>query len=179
MNEMRVLTKEIETSGYGEIAKNILKFCIAVTPQFYKNKTKEELQAEKTSIELLTANIEPKVLACMCETATRKYAEMRSRNKKSYFDINFILTFYVAAFNKVNCKNQNVQGHVCIGEDYDEENNVVSEYWKNGEQSVTVRYIYPKDEIERLKEMGVSRFHTPKYFESLSTDLSDVDAIEV
>ena len=123
MNELAIATKDLQTSA--DISKTVLGVCTAITPQFYKNKSDAELRAETASIKLLTQGMEAEVVAEMCNLAAENYARERSHNARTYFDINYIVTFYSKAFNRVHDK---VPAGYCVllDEMYDESTGIVT-----------------------------------------------------
>ena len=105
MNELVKITSQLSVCDKKEVSKQVMSICRAITPQFYKNLTTEDIKAEKMSIELLTAEIDGETLSEMCRRAVLNYAKERSLNNKVYFDINYILQFYKQSFNFVHCDN--------------------------------------------------------------------------
>jgi hypothetical protein len=101
-NELANVTKAIALAKPTAVAVTIYDFCTKVTPHFYKQKSAEDVKAEIGGIKLLTEGIQPQVLAEMCQMAVSQYGVLRSNNPKAYFDINYIMMFYVRAFNHVN-----------------------------------------------------------------------------
>lgn len=83
-----------------QVAKSIYVVCRTITPQFYKKQTTDEMRVEITSIYLLTRNIRQDVLAKMCELSVDNYARARSKDGKTFFDINYMLTFYDEAWER-------------------------------------------------------------------------------
>lgn len=172
MNALVKTANAISTCRAEEVAPQIMAFCRAVTPQFYKNMADVDLIAEKSSIELLTSNIEQECLAEMCKLAVLNYPRARSENAKEYFDINYILTFYKYAFNKVFCssvempKNSNL-----IDSRFDPDTNILTETY----EAPDGRKIIIREIIDASKFKNTSRFYSSKYFETLITDLSDVE----
>lgn len=142
MNELTTLTNDIQTATSATAAKPLLKLCTAITPQFYRNKSDMEIKAELLSIQLLTVNIEPPVLAKMCELAVLNYPAARSLNDKIYFDINYILTFFTQSFNQCCGEEVNLDGYRYCGYSVDRSMWVLNEEWRNGSgDTVIVRQV--------------------------------------
>lgn len=147
-------------------AAQIMAVCRAVTPQFYKGQSVDDLKAEKAAIELLTAHIDDNVLAKMCELSVQSYATARSDNGKVYFDINYFLSFYRTAFNYVWCDSVNVPSDAELkSSHYDPISRMSVERYviANGDERV-VKYI--SDERETV-------CHSPKYFSRLVYTIGD------
>ena len=137
MNELVNITNEIQQCDKKDISKQVMSVCRAITPQFYKSMTIEDVKAERLSIELLTADIDNNTLAEMCKRAVLNYPKARSLNEKTYFDINYILTFYKTAFNFIHCENVVVSNKAeKIWEFYDDVKGILYQKWKepNGEE---------------------------------------------
>lgn len=101
MNDLTTTYNAISTAhDKQQVAKSIYAVCRTITPQFYSKQTTDEMRAEVTSIYLLVRNIRQDVLAKMCELAVDNYAKARAKDKKQYFDINYILTFYNKAWEE-------------------------------------------------------------------------------
>lgn len=131
MNEVAVMCNELQQSSNAkrDLAKTIYAFCRSVTPQFYKHSA-EEMNAAVTSIQMLIQGIREDILAKMCQIAVREYPKTRADSEKSYFDINYILSFYNRAWEEVRpkefsciCKYDKNDGRIKVGyckdEDYD------------------------------------------------------------
>ena len=108
MNELVNITSQLQKCDKKEVSKQVMSICRAITPQFYKNLSTEDVRAEKLSIELLTADIDNETLSEMCRRAVLNYSKERSFDKKTYFDINYILQFYRDAFNYIHCEKVDV-----------------------------------------------------------------------
>jgi len=160
------LTQNIATAQPGAVARPILKMCTAITPQFYKNKAVEELKAEALSIELLTQNIEPPVLAEMCKLAIVNYPLARSKNEKTYFDINYILTFFSQAFNKYFCENVNLDGYEYCGYDIDRDRWILNEYWKKDGKRIVVREVLKDEDRELAESESFTRIYSKAYWKN-------------
>ena len=152
---------------------NIMAYCRAITPQFYKDLSHADLIAEKIAIELLTGHIDPPVLQKMCEFAVQGYGIARSENPKVFFDINYILTHYRDAFNHVWCYSMEIPDDYnwCGDTWYEERTRTIIEYWRkweNGEMvgEIIVKHIQEKKYDERYaKQKGMMEHHyTPKYW---------------
>ena len=131
MNELVNITNEIQQCDKKDISKQVMSVCRAITPQFYKSMTIEDVKAERLSIELLTADIDNNTLAEMCKRAVLNYPKARSLNEKTYFDINYILTFYKTAFNFIHCENVVVSNKAeKIWEFYDDVKGILYQKWK-------------------------------------------------
>ena len=137
MNELVNITNEIQQCDKKDISKQVMSVCRAITPQFYKSVTIEDVKAERLSIELLTADIDNNTLAEMCKRAVLNYPKARSLNENTYFDLNYILTFYKTAFNFIHCENVVVSNKAeKIWEFYDDVKGILYQKWKepNGEE---------------------------------------------
>ena len=137
MNELVNITNEIQQCDKKDISKQVMSVCRAITPQFYKSMTIEDVKAERLSIELLTADIDNNTLAEMCKRAVLNYPKARKKKEKTYFDINYILTFYKTAFNFIHCENVVVSNKAeKIWEFYDDVKGILYQKWKepNGEE---------------------------------------------
>ena len=137
MNELVNIMNEIQQCEKKDISKQVMSVCRAITPQFYKSMTVEDVKAERLSIELLTADIDNNTLAEMCKRAVLNYPKARSLNEKTYFDINYILTFYKTAFNFIHCENVIISNKAeKIWEFYDDVKGILYQKWKepNGEE---------------------------------------------
>jgi len=152
-------------------AENIMAFCRVITPQFYKGLSRQDLVAEKMSIELLTGHMDVPVLRKMCELAVQNYGIARSENTKMYFDINYILTFYRMAFNYVWCDSVEIpDGYDCYGNGiFDESTRVITERWytENDERpDIIVKFIVERKYDDRYaKQKGfMERHFTAKYY---------------
>lgn len=172
MNALIKTTNAICECRAEDVAPQIMAICRAVTPQFYKGMSDIDIQAEKASIELLTYNIDQQCLAEMCKLAITNYAHARSNSEKVYFDINYILTFYKQAFNKVFCdlvelpKNSRL-----IKSCFDFDRNIISETW----QSPTGEIISIREITERAKEKEKQRTKSSKYYKSLYSNLEEIE----
>lgn len=169
MNELTKTTNAIINCAANEVAPQIMTVCRAVTPQFYKGMSDLDVKAERMSIELLTSNIDQPCLAEMCKLAVMNYARCRSENPKAYFDINYILTFYKQAFNKLYCEQIEIPKEASyISGSYDEDTHILTEIYEmpNGER-ITVREI--KERQENSSHTYSSRFH-----QRLFSDLDDI-----
>ena len=169
MNELTKTTNAIINCAANEVAPQIMTVCRAVTPQFYKGMSDLDVKAERMSIELLTSNIDQPCLAEMCKLAVMNYARCRSENPKAYFDINYILTFYKQAFNKLYCEQIEIPKEASyISGSYDEDTHILTEIYEmpNGER-ITVREI--KERQENSSRTYSSRFH-----QRLFNDLDDI-----
>ena len=58
MNELVTITSQIEKCEKKDISKQVMSVCRAITPQFYKSMSVDDVKAERLSIELLTADID-------------------------------------------------------------------------------------------------------------------------
>lgn len=169
MNELVKMTNEIQLCDKGNVSKSIMGVCRAVTPQFYKNMTVEDIKAERLSIELLTADIDNETLAEMCKRAVLNYPKVRSENNKTYFDINYILTFYKKAFNDVHCNNIHLSKKATkIWEKFDNIKNILYQKWVDNGQEINIAVILEENETK-------GHFYSPKDYEMLFQDLDDVE----
>lgn len=169
-NALATLTSSIATAPQNRVAAPILKMCTAITPQFYKNKSVAELQAEALSIELLTQNIAPPVLSDMCKLAICNYPIARSRNDRVFFDINYILTFFVQAFNKHFCEDVNLDGYTYCGYDIDREMWILNEYWERDGKRITVRQVLEESDKQRMAERSWERQYSKAYWRKMEAD---------
>lgn len=139
MNEIVKITSELQVCDRKDISKQIMSVCRAITPQFYKNMSIEDMKAERMSIELLTADIDGETLAEMCKRAVMKYPQARSENSKAFFDINYLLQFYKQAYNFVHCENIFVSKEATkIYQNYDTVKGILYQRWKepSGEEKL-------------------------------------------
>ncbi len=164
MNELSKVIGGLEACKVEDISKQVMSVCRAITPQFYKNLTLEDMKAEKLGIELLVADIDQKTLAEMCKRAVLNYPLTRSQNNKIYFDINYILEFYEASFNFVHSESVELSNEAVELEKYiDFTKNIVYQTWlDNGvtkktanifkpSEGVTYDTIYSLKDFERLQ----------------------------
>lgn len=174
MNQLVETTSAICKCEVKDVAPQIMTICRAVTPQFYKGMADVDVKAERLSIELLTSNIEQECLAEMCRLAILNYPRSRSENPKAYFDINYILTFYKDAFNKVFCKQVELpKKSSLIKCDFDFDTYIVTETWKSPEgKTIVIKEIKNKAE-DASKQIT----HSSKYYASLYSDFSDGDVV--
>lgn len=160
-------TNETIKSHRSAVAQ-IMAMCRVVTPQFYKGLSQADVQAEKASIELLTQHIDSAVISRMCELAIKNYGTARSDNNKIYFDINYVLSFYRAAFNEIWCSNIYLPFDAQrLSDEYDPVSRMITEYWqdKNG-KNYAIKYIADSDYNEKLQHSDcIVRHYTPKYYE--------------
>jgi len=170
-NAIIALTQNIATAPPGAVARPILKMCTAITPQFYKNKTVEELKAEAYSIELLTQSIEPPVLAEMCRLAICNYPIARSKNEKVFFDINYILTFFAQAFNKYFCEDVNLDGYTYCGYDIDRSMWILNEYWEKDGERIVVREILKDEDRKEAEKESFMRIYSKAYDRKFYEDI--------
>lgn len=170
MNELIEITNSVANCTQNEVAKTMMTVFRAVTPQFYRNMTDNDLKAEMLSIKLLTQGIDQPTLAKMCELSVENYARARSVNSKIYFDINYLLTFYLQAFNKVHCELVKVpKGANLVHSEYDEETRKVLETYEDAlGNCYEVEYIFEEDTHKK------GRRYSPKFFETI-TNLDDVE----
>lgn len=138
-NALIALTNDIAAAEPARVAAPLLKIFSAITPQFYKNKTTDELRAEALSIELLTQSIPPPVLGDMCKLAVCNYPIARSNNDKVFFDINYLLTFFATAFNNRYCENVNLDGYAYCGYTINRDMWILNEHWRRDDgEEVTI-----------------------------------------
>ena len=93
-NSLQQVTENVKNN-----AKQIYVVCRTIAPRFYKH-TAEEMSAHLASIQLLIQNIPENILTVMCQLAVEYYPLARSKDPKCFFDINYILEFYDAAWKK-------------------------------------------------------------------------------
>lgn len=169
MNALVTTTNAICECRAEEVAPQIMTVCRAVTPQFYKGMSDLDIKAEKASIELLTSNIQQDCLAEMCRLAITNYARARSENEKTYFDINYILTFYKRAFNKLYCESVELPKRSTLQRShFDYDNNVLEEHWiaPDGRKII----------IREIKEPSANgRTYSSKYFQAQFFDFDDIE----
>lgn len=94
---MEIIKKENNVTIKSKAPIELYMFFKLVTPQFYANKTKEQIKQEIASIELLTRYLPFKTLQKACEVAVKYYPIERAENPNLYFDINYILSCYKIA----------------------------------------------------------------------------------
>lgn len=166
MGELAILVNSVVTAERKELSKSILKVCTSITPQFYKNKTVEELQAEKLSIELLTDGIDQEVLGLMCRMAIKQYPLERARNNRTFFDINYILTFYEQAFNYHWCESVRLDRDCkyCDGE-YNEYTKILVERWERNGEEIIIKYLVPQSSLD-ARCGSQARFYSPKFLQT-------------
>lgn len=169
-NALTTLTSSIASAEQNHVAAPILKMCTAITPQFYKNKSIAELQAEALSIELLTQDIAPPVLSDMCKLAICNYPIARSRNERVFFDINYILTFFVRAFNKHFCEDVNLDGCEYRGYSIDRDMWILNEYWERDGTRITVRQVLDESDKEQIAERSWERTYSKAYWRKFKKD---------
>lgn len=158
-NSLITLTNTIALCDTKEIAKQVMTVCRAITPQFYKNLTVEEMKAERLSIELLTSGIDQQTLAEMCKRAVNNYARIRSENNRVYFDINYLITFYKESFNFVNCENVKLSKSAeLVKSFYDDETHIITEIYNDNNNMVTVKEIKDKKENKINERVYSSKF---------------------
>jgi len=150
-------------------AANIMAFCRVITPQFYKGLSYSAMAAEKLAIELLTGHIEQPVLRRMCELAAQSYGIARSESSKTFFDINYILTFYRTAFNEIWCYSVEIpDGYSCSGDAvFDETTRIITERWQSDNApDIIIKFIVERKYDDRFeKRRGlIERHHTPKFW---------------
>lgn len=164
MNALVTTTNAICQCKAEEVAPQIMTVCRAVTPQFYKGMSDIDIKAEKASIELLTSNIDQQCLAEMCRLAILNYARARSDNDKTYFDINYILTFYKKAFNKLYCENVEIpKRSQLLKSNYDYDTNILEEHWRTPDgQVVLIREIRDENKSGRTYS---SKYWQAQYFD--------------
>lgn len=80
-------------------AKTIYAICRNITPQFYNKQTPEEMETVVNTIELVTQGIREDILTTMCALAVKAYPLEKSKDAKTFFDVNYILGFYKEAWD--------------------------------------------------------------------------------
>lgn len=153
-----------------EITPQVMAMCRAITPQFYKGMSDVDIRAEKLGIDLLTANIDQHCLGEMCRLAVLNYPRFRSENPKTYFDVNYILTFYKQAFNKLFCENVEIpKGSEKIQSSYDDEQNILTEIWQAPDGAkITIKEI--KDYPNKSEHI-----YSSKFMERMFNNWDDID----
>lgn len=170
-NSLITLTNSIALCDSKEIAKQVMTVCRAITPQFYKNLSVDEMKAERLSIELLTSGIDQQTLAEMCKRAINNYARIRSENNRVYFDINYLIMFYKESFNFVNCENVKLTKQAeLIKSFYDDENHIITEIYNDNNNMVTIREIKDKKDGQTN-----NRVYSSKFFQLLENTISDIN----
>lgn len=173
MNSLIKVTTSIATCQPSQVAKEVMTVCRAVTPQFYKSMTDNEIKAEALSIQLLTQGIDQKTLSEMCRLAVQGYAKTRSRNDKIYFDMNYILTYYIEAFNNVHCYSVEIPKDAeLLSNSFDEETGIIKEEWKTSNGIVDIQFIEPTP--SKRSDKFQQRHYSPKFFDNLVVDIKDV-----
>jgi len=173
MNDLIETTNAIINCEPNNVAPQIMAVCRSVTPQFYKGMSDVDVKAEKMSIELLTSNIEQRCLAEMCRLAVLNYARSRSENSKTYFDINYILTFYKQAFNKLFCEMVDIpKKSEYVSGSYDYETHILTETYKSptGEKII----------LREIKEVStneehLSHIYSSRFYNRMFDNFDDVD----
>lgn len=170
-NSLTTLTNNIALCDTKEIAKQVMIVCRAITPQFYKNLTVEEMKAERLSIELLTSGMDQKVIAEMCKRAINNYARIRSDNNKVYFDINYLITFYKESFNYINCTCVNLPKTAqMIKSNYDDSSCILTEIYDNKGETIVIKQIIDKKDSETKGNL-----YSSKFFSTLYDDISEIN----
>lgn len=173
MNSLIKVTTSVATCQPSQVTKEVMTVCRAVTPQFYRAMTDNELKAEALSIQLLTQGIDQPTLAEMCRLAVQGYAKTRSRNAKIYFDMNYILTYYIEAFNNVHCYSVDLPKDAeLISNSFDAETGKIKEAWKTSHGVVDIQFIEPK---QAESKAFIQRHYTPKFYESVITNIDDIE----
>jgi len=165
-------------------AANIMAFCRVITPQFYKGLSHSAMAAEKLAIELLTAHMDPPVLRKMCEMAAQNYGTARSENGKTFFDINYIMTFYRAAFNLIWCDSVEIPNDYYWSSDttYDETTRIITERWytENGGPDIIVKFITERKYDDRYdRGRSYERHYTPKYWKEQEKRRKEIDIDDI
>ena len=171
MNALVSLTNNVMHAERAAVTPQLMAICRAVTPQFYKTMSDVEVKAEKASIELLTANIDNLTLARMCELAVLNYPKARSENNKTYFDINFILTFFNQAFNYVWCESVEVpRGSERTKSSFRHDMNILEEtYEDKAGGTYHVKCIYEP------KGTPHEHYYSPKFWQLFSQNIDEVE----
>lgn len=78
-------------------AKQLYAFTRNLNPQFYVNKTKEEIEVELKTIQFLIKDIPQAILNKMCELAVKRYPKEKIKNEKITFNLDYVLSFYEEA----------------------------------------------------------------------------------
>lgn len=169
MNALVTTVNSICKCKAEEVAPQIMTVCRAITPQFYKSLSDLDIKAEKASIELLTSNIDQQCLAEMCRLAITNYSCARSDNDKTYFDINYILSFYKKAFNKLYCEMVELPKDSKLQDSqYDYDNSILEEHWITPDgRKVIIR------EIKEANKSG--RTYSSKFFQMDYVNLDDIE----
>lgn len=131
MNELATVCANLQQANNEarSKAKTIYALCRSITPQFYKHTT-EEMMAFVNSIQLMTQGIREDILSIMCKLAVERYPMDKSKDKKIFFDINYILGFYNQAWDEAKpeeysciCEYGKIDGKFKVGycryEDFD------------------------------------------------------------
>ena len=98
----------------------------------------------------------------MCRLAVINYARSRSEDAKVYFDINYILTFYKQAFNKLFCESVKLPKNSTLESSfYDDDTKILTETYRAPDgQLITIK------EIKEKARKG-ERTYSSKYFANL------------
>lgn len=167
-NELITITSQLQKCEKTEVPKQVMSICRAITPQFYKNMTTEEMKAEKLSIELLTSEIDNETLSEMCRRAVLNYSKERSLCNKTFFDINYILQFYKQSFNYVHCEMVEVSRKAeKVWEKYDSVKGILYQKWQEPDGVLKV--------IGFIIDKNCERRYSPKDFKKLYTDINDIE----
>lgn len=172
MNELAKTTSAISNCSAKEVAPQIMTICRTITPQFYKGMSDMDVAAEKLGIELMISNIDQHCLAEMCRLAVLNYPRFRSENPKTYFDVNYILTFYKQAFNQLYCDLIELPKKSQLKtSSFNNETNILTEVWEtpSGEE-VKIR------EICEPSKKSYERVYSKKFYQSC---ISDIDELEI
>ena len=106
-------------------------------------------------------------MAEMCKRAVLNYPKARSLNEKTYFDINYILTFYKTAFNFIHCENVIISNKAeKIWEFYDDVKGILYQKWKepNGEEK----------QVAVIQDKQRGHQYSPKDYQMLYDNLDEV-----
>lgn len=173
---MNDLVKSVSLCERAQVPNMIMAVCRSITPYFYKGLSKDDVKAEKLSIEMLTAGIDNKTLSVMCEMAIKRYPLARAENGRTYFDINYLLTFYKEAFNKVWCEDISVEGCSYAGGSYDKASKILTEVWKSQEDG---REVFVRQIMEPAAR-DWERLYSDKFYAAAAVkDDCDIDTDDI
>jgi len=155
-------TNEIKNCELKDISKQIMTICRAISPQFYKSMSIEDMKQERYAIELLLNDIDQATIAEMCKRAITDYPRSRSQNNYTYMDINYILTFFKASFDFIHSDSIHLHANaVKLSGSYNEITKIITEKWNDNGTIVEIknfvnynidknRQIFSKKDMERL-----------------------------
>lgn len=169
MNDLVInLASNIAKCDTKEVSKQIMSVCRAITPQFYKSMSVEEVKAERLGIELALSQIEQSVVSEMCMRAILDYPKRRSLNNACYFNINYILEYYIEAFNFIHSESIALSKNAeLLNSHFDKKTSILTQQWCDNGSIVETKEITSKEQ---------PNIYTQKYLTNiLRSDFDDID----